>query len=430
MRRFIILLFIAAITTTLYSQEKRLALVIGNSAYEHGGILKNPVNDAYAMKRSLSQAGFEVIEGFNLSQSNMKRVIDEYGLKLRNYDVGLFFYAGHGIQANERNYLIPVEANLMSEQQVEYDCVLADRVLAHMDAAGTDVNIVILDACRNNPFERSWSRSTSGKGLAMMDAPSGTLIAYATAPGSTASDGTGINGLYTEAILESMDISGITIMQMFQNVRSLVSERSSKQQTPWESTSMVGDFYFKGGGSNVDAGDGASEGVFMDSRDGAQYNWVKIGEQVWMTENMNFYTFSGSWCYENKEENCDIYGRLYQWEVASQVCPQGWHFPSDDEWKALEMHLGMSQEEANKKEWRGEFQVNHSNMVDLVSVFPGYRSIDDQKFYNLADISYFWTSSTIPSGDACFRAIIKNRVGANRNFSNKLHGNSVRCIKN
>ncbi len=235
--RFLLVSFIT------YSQEKRLALVIGNSAYKHGDELKNPVNDAFQMKKALSEGGFEVQLHYNLSQTEMRKAIDEFGVRLKNFDVGLFFYAGHGIQANGYNYLIPVEANLKSEQDIEYDCVKADRVLAKMDVSGADVNIVILDACRNNPFERSWNRSSAGRGLAFMNAPSGTLIAYATAPGSTASDGTGRNGLYTSAILESIEIPSITIIQLFQNVRSLVTEKSNDQQTPWESTSLVGDFY-------------------------------------------------------------------------------------------------------------------------------------------------------------------------------------------
>lgn len=127
---------------------------------------------------------------------------------------------------------------------MEYDCVQADRVLAVMEASGAKVNIMILDACRNNPFERSWTRAASGRGLAYMNAPGGTLIAYATAPGSTASDGSGKNGLYTSAILESIKIPNLTILQMFQNVRSIVSQKSNKQQYPWESTSLTGDFYF------------------------------------------------------------------------------------------------------------------------------------------------------------------------------------------
>lgn len=165
-------------------------------------------------------------------------------MKLKNFEVGLFFYAGHGIQAKGYNYLIPVDAELKTEAQVEYDCVQADRVLALMEESGAKVKIVILDACRNNPFERSWTRAASGKGLATMNAPSGTLIAYSTAPGSTASDGSGNNSLYTSAILENIVRPNIPILQMFQNVRAIVSQKSSKEQIPWESTSLTGDFYF------------------------------------------------------------------------------------------------------------------------------------------------------------------------------------------
>ena len=223
--------------------QKRLALVIGNGNYL-SSVLANPENDARGMKAALEQYGFDVMKYENLNQSQMKQVMDEFGDRLKNYDIGLFFYAGHGIQAKGYNYLIPVDANLKSEEQVEYDCVQADRILALMEASGTEVNIIILDACRNNPFERSWTRAASGRGLAYMNAPSGTLIAYATAPGRTASDGSGRNGLYTSAILESIGIPDLTILQMFQNVRGIVSGASDKQQIPWESTSLTGDFYF------------------------------------------------------------------------------------------------------------------------------------------------------------------------------------------
>jgi len=196
------------------------------------------------MKNVLVQYGFDVLEYENLTQAQMKKAMDEFGNRLKNYDVGLFFYAGHGIQAKGYNYLIPVDADLKSEEQVEYDCVQADRILALMEASGTDVNIIILDACRNNPFERSWTRSSSGKGLAFMNAPKGSLIAYATAPGSTASDGSGNNGLYTSALLESIRIPNINILQVFQNVRVIVSDKSEGRQIPWESTSLTGDFIF------------------------------------------------------------------------------------------------------------------------------------------------------------------------------------------
>jgi hypothetical protein len=224
--------------------EKRLAIVIGNGKYVYAGELENPVNDARSMRDALQGLGFDVYEYENLTQSQLKMAIDDFGTRLKNYSTGLFFYAGHGIQAKGANYLIPVDANIQSEQQIEYDCVQADRVLGFMEAAGSRINIVILDACRNNPFERSWSRAVNGSGLAFMNAPTGSLIAYSTSPGRTASDGSGSNGLYTEALLQNMKTPDITILQMFQNVRKAVSEKSAKQQIPWESTSLTDDFFF------------------------------------------------------------------------------------------------------------------------------------------------------------------------------------------
>jgi len=223
--------------------EKRLALVIGNGNYPTS-TLSNPENDARSMSDVLKRLGFIVNEYENLNQAQIKMAIDDFGNKLKGNDIGLFYYAGHGIQAKGYNYLIPVDAQLKTEEQVEYDCVRADRILALMETSGTKVNIIILDACRNNPFERSWSRSATGKGLASMNAPKGTLIAYATAPGSTASDGSGKNGLYTSALLESIQIPDITIIQMFQNVRNIVVQKSQDKQMPWESTSLTADFYF------------------------------------------------------------------------------------------------------------------------------------------------------------------------------------------
>ncbi len=225
--------------------QKKLALVIGNAAYQHGGALKNPVNDARAIAKSLESMGFDVLKHEELGQNQMKQAINAFGLKLRDYDVGLFYYAGHGIQHKGANYMIPVEADLQAAEQIEFDCVSADRVLAFMESAKTKVNIIIMDACRNNPFERSWNRSAQGNGLAMMNAPTGTLIAYATAPGKVASDGESTNGLYTSVLLKYMKDSGLNIEQVFKRVRTEVTEKSFGAQVPWETTSLTGgDFYF------------------------------------------------------------------------------------------------------------------------------------------------------------------------------------------
>ena len=229
------------------ADKKRMALVIGNADYVSGGSLDNPANDARSMESALKNLGFEVVKYENADQRNMRRAIDLFGAKLKGYDTALFFYAGHGVQVKGSNYLIPVNANLKSENDVEYDCVDAGRVLAKMEDAGTRTNIVILDACRDNPFERSWRRGARGAGLAFMNAPSGSLIAYATSPGKTASDGTGSNGLYTSSLLEHIFTPNIKIEEVFKRVRSSVMRKTGKEQTPWESTSLTGDFYFKTG---------------------------------------------------------------------------------------------------------------------------------------------------------------------------------------
>jgi hypothetical protein len=240
-----------AIKSTWSSSAGRLALLIGNSAYTSGGNLRNPVNDVRDIKAALEELGFRVIKYENCTQRSMKEAIDDFGEELRGHEVGLFFYAGHGVQVGGENYLVPVDAKLQSEKVVEYDCVRADRVLAMMEGAGSKTNIVIIDACRDNPFERSWRRGGASRGLAFMNAPSGALIAYATAPGRTAGDGTGRNGVYTAALLDHVRTAGITIEQMFKRVRVTVEERTNKAQTPWESTSLRGEFYFLAGGTPV-----------------------------------------------------------------------------------------------------------------------------------------------------------------------------------
>lgn len=222
--------------------EQRVALVIGNDAYEMAP-LRNPVNDARAMGRVLSQLGFQVTQRVNLGQKEMKQEILSFGKKLQNGGVGLFYYAGHGMQVNGRNYLIPVGARIEHEKQVEFESVDMGALLAEMDNARNRMNIVILDACRDNPFARSF-RSTV-QGLASVNAPSGTLIAYATAPGSVANDGPAAHGIYTGELVKVIQRPGLRIEDVFKLVRSAVREATQGKQVPWESSSLEGDFYFR-----------------------------------------------------------------------------------------------------------------------------------------------------------------------------------------
>jgi len=221
--------------------ERRAALVIGNSNYA-SGILRNPINDARAMAKVLGDLSFDVTLRENLDQKQMKREIQSFGEKLQEGGVGLFYYAGHGVQVNGRNYLIPVGAAIEHENQVEYEAVDMGSVLSEMDFAHARMNIVIIDACRDNPFARGF-RSMS-QGLASIDAPTGTLIAYATAPGSVANDGPGENGVYTGELIKAMVQPGLKLEDVFKQVRSAVREATGGKQVPWESSSLEGDFYF------------------------------------------------------------------------------------------------------------------------------------------------------------------------------------------
>ncbi len=223
------------------TQARRVALVIGNNRYPSAPLL-NPVNDARAMAKSLEAAGFQVILRTDANQREMLAAVREFGSRLKDSGAGLFYFAGHGMQIKGRNYLIPVGADIEREDEVAYQAMDAQAVLDKMESAGNGTNLMILDACRNNPFARSF-RSAS-QGLAQMDAPVGTMVAFSTAPGSVASDGQGSNGLYTQHLLGALQQPGLKVEEVFKQVRGAVRRESQGRQVPWESTSLEGDFYF------------------------------------------------------------------------------------------------------------------------------------------------------------------------------------------
>ncbi len=224
------------------STDKKIALVIGNSNYEVGP-LTNPENDARAMAKSLRDSGFEVMEYTNLKKRELEESLRAFGSKVSRGGVALFFFAGHGMQVRGANYLIPIGANIQKETDVEYEAVDAGRVMSEIESAGSRLNIVILDACRNNPFARSFRSAV--RGLAVMSAPSGTVVAYATGPGEVASDGDGKNGLYTQELLKNLNEPNLKIEDVLKRTRISVKEKTKGQQVPWENTSLDGDFYFR-----------------------------------------------------------------------------------------------------------------------------------------------------------------------------------------
>jgi hypothetical protein len=224
------------------AQEQRVALVIGNSDYAEAP-LRNPVNDARAIAAELRQTRFKVVLLENANLQQMFEAIRDFGDELRSGGVGLFYFAGHGVQIRGRNYLIPVSTQIQREDEVVYRSIDAGQVLQKMETAGNRVNLVILDACRNNPFARTFRSMPAG--LAVMEAPVNTLVAFATAPGAVASDGTGKHGLYTEHLLKNITVEGLRVEDMFKRVRMGVRQDSSGRQTPWENTSLEVEFFFR-----------------------------------------------------------------------------------------------------------------------------------------------------------------------------------------
>ena len=233
----------------------RVALVIGNAAYANVGSLTNPVNDAREMSSALRELGFKVIEGYNLTSATMRSKIAEFGSALPGAGVSLLYYAGHGMQVSGKNYLVPVDARLERPSSLGVEAIEVNTVISDMEAEKR-INLVFLDACRDNPLSRNLARSMGtgrstsvGQGLAQLNAGIGTLITFATSPDTIALDGgtTGRNSPFTQAMLRYIRTPGLEVRSMLTRVRADVIRATNEQQVPWDHSSLTGDFYFKPG---------------------------------------------------------------------------------------------------------------------------------------------------------------------------------------
>jgi hypothetical protein len=230
----------------LTGPEQRIALVIGNSNYQNVAQLPNPANDAKAIAQLLNSAGFEVISATDLDHNQMIQVIQDFSAKISGHGqntVAMIYYAGHGVQIAGENYLVPVDARISSEPDLINGSVRLVDLMATLETIPSRMRIVILDACRNNPFP---TLSETGRGLAIVDAPNGSIVGYSTAPGSEALDGAGDHSPYTAAFLREAHEKNLPIEQLFKRVRLDVNNSTNGQQTPWESSSLTSDFYFFG----------------------------------------------------------------------------------------------------------------------------------------------------------------------------------------
>jgi Caspase domain len=230
----------------LTGPEQRVALVIGNSNYQNVAQLPNPANDAKAVAQLLNTAGFEVVSATDLSHNQMIQAIQDFSGKIAGRGpntVAMVYYAGHGVQLAGENYLVPVDAKISSEPDLVNGSVRLVDVMATLEAIPSRMRIVILDACRNNPFP---SLNDAGRGLAIVDAPNGSIVGYSTAPGTEALDGAGNHSPYTDAFLRLSHEKNLPIEQLFKRIRLAVNNSTDGQQTPWESSSLTSDFYFFG----------------------------------------------------------------------------------------------------------------------------------------------------------------------------------------
>ena len=248
-KRIIILTFICMVCflglINPVEAATRTALVIGNSNYKTAP-LRNPANDARDMAKVLKDLGFEVVWKVNAGQREMDAAVEKFYRNLNEARVGFFYYAGHGMQVDGSNYLLPVDIQVKSSADIKYRAVKADWILAKMEDSGSKVNIVVLDACRDNPFR---GLRGTGSGLVPIQSVRGSFIAYATSPGSVARDGSGRNGVYTTHLLKNIKRSGLTVEEVFREVRKGVAQGTNFKQIPWDSSSLMGAFYMAGKGS-------------------------------------------------------------------------------------------------------------------------------------------------------------------------------------
>jgi hypothetical protein len=243
MTRFLASLLLLLFSVLPAQAGKRIALVIGNSDYQHVSDLKNPKFDADLMEKTLKDVGFEVTRVSDLDQRGMKQALLEYGRKLREgAEASMFYYAGHGIELNGVNYLVPVDADTRNSEEADIQNVSVNSFLALTENSGVPLNIIILDACRNNPFNAI--RSVSAGGLAPVKAPRGTYVAYATSPGAVAVDGDGDNSPFTLALAQSIKVPGLTLEAVLKQTRQKVQTQTNGTQLPYDNSAITGDFYF------------------------------------------------------------------------------------------------------------------------------------------------------------------------------------------
>lgn len=297
--------------------KRHTAMVIGNAAYAEVSPLENPTNDADDIAAILTKRDFTVIKKTDCTHKEMDLALKEFRTELKESDVGLFFFAGHGMQIEGENYLAAVDADADTEIDAKHSSLPLNRVIETMEKSATATNIIILDACRDNPFERAWHRSASLRGLAPVYAPRGTIIAYATSPGQIAGDGAGRNGSYTAALLKHIDTPDCSLESMFKRVRNTLSAATNGKQVSWEHTSLSGDFFFNLSlGVRIDeyAGTALSDKLFVPDESKASHRIIQgLKTHDWYRQNPALAKLTAEVANESGRNSVFVIGRnIYQ----------------------------------------------------------------------------------------------------------------------
>lgn len=305
--------------------EKRIALVVGNSSYRNVTPLVNPRNDAVLMAKTLRSVGFTLVGNqaqLDLDKAGFDRVVQTFGDELTGSDVALFYYSGHGMQIRGSNYLVPISANPVKEVDVDFQMLDVALILRQMEGSGTKLNLVILDACRNNPFGGRGLRGTES-GLAQIRAPEGTLLSFATQPGNVAIDGTGDNSPYTAALAETIQKPGLDVFQTFNQVGLIVKRATGGTQQPWVSSSPIdGSFYFSSPAKDESKNEGmtrpqqalsAPSAIPTTPRSSLNQTSLEQRAVAFVTEDMNQSQGSAadflSYARQKLDEKIDYYGK-------------------------------------------------------------------------------------------------------------------------
>ena len=369
-----------------YGTEQKVALVIGNKNYTHFKTLKNPIYDARDMRDVLKSKGFKVLYLEDANLEDMEKKVNEFENKLKSGGVGFFYYAGHGLEVKGKNYLIPSPAKISKENEVKYRSLSVDMVIDKMQDSQNRLNIIVLDACRDNPFGDG--RSIGGEGLATINNARGMYIAFATSPKKKASDGDGRNGLFTKHLLVNIQKNNLNLDEVFKYTRTSVYKESYKTQLPWTSSSVIGDFYFS-------------------LSDNKNPNIIKIGSLMWEYQ---------------------IITRDYNHSEAKRYCDNltlegydDWRMPTKDEL----MSLGNIKlyEWDNERSWEKWFNKNKNKRLinskgDSFFILKEFLEI-------ISEYSWFWTLDKYNNNNNW----VIGFAGGQVRWSNSFNYFSILCVR-